>query len=194
MVVIDQCRVFHDMLYIDAHVNTASYFKNVGLSKVIVFTGDQYKESGDSAPTSNYIYMTTIQSSDSSPVKEVHLALHTTNMNEYFTKSNFQEDIFFVYIEVTGTPASDTPCGMDNSYIVGVAYDKALVYNKALLSLKELGDTCSIPTGLQELIMQTHALEFSIEASDWTNAIKYFELIKGDTVAVSNSRPCGCGK
>ena len=107
-------------------------------------------------------------------------------------KNAFENNLLFVYIKTVGTPAPNTPCGMDNIITLGVVSNLYPLYQHAFSYIKELGDTCSIPKNFINYILQYKAFELAIKTGHYTEAIRYWKKffmgIK-DSVITSN---CGC--
>lgn len=209
MITVDQFRTGKggDRIYLDAHVNASSYFKDIHIADIFLMTGEQVKEYGTSSVEEHYIYRYadtlknngqdegTDASSENAEesLKEIHLALSVNDLNEYFSKGTLSDDLFFVFIKAEGTPGTCTPCGLDNQYTVAVTFDNALLYGKAMGYLKQLGGECAVPKDLYNFIMLSHALKYAVETSHWIPAVEYFELLKGggNTVTTATS-PCPC--
>ena len=104
----------------------------------------------------------------------------------------FKDNLLFVYVKTNGTPALDTPCGMDNITTLGVVSNLYPLYQRAFSYIKGLGDTCSIPKNFINYILQYKAFELAIKTGHYTKAIKYWKKffmgIK-DSVITPN---CGC--
>lgn len=104
----------------------------------------------------------------------------------------FKDNLLFVYVKTKGTPASDTPCGMDNITTLGVVSNLYPLYQHAFSYIKELSDTCSIPKNFINYILQYKVFELAIKTGHYTKAIKYWKKffmgIK-DSVITPN---CGC--
>lgn len=113
-------------------------------------------------------------------------------VNKNDSTLTFKDNLLFVYVKTNGTPASDTPCGMDNITTLGVVSNLYPLYQHAFSYIKELGDTCSIPKNFINYILQYKVFELAIKTGHYTKAIKYWKKffmgIK-DSVITSN---CGC--
>lgn len=202
MIVIDQFRISDDgmTLYLDAHVNKASYFDNVYIGGVTIVTDGQMKEFCLNAVDEAYIYKETYDTKGNAGKdrrKEIHLVLCPQVFNERFDGKNLSDNLFFVFIEATGMPSADTPCRLDEQYTIGVTFDYAMLLQKALGYLKELGDSCNIPMGLIDYILKFHALRSAIETEHWLPAIDYYYMLKDSgtsTADTGSTKPCGCHK
>ena len=57
--------------------------------------------------------------------------------------------------------------------------------------LKELDNSCVIPKGFIDFILRVKALDMAIETCNYTEAIKYWEMLNRKSVkTVTNN--CGC--
>ena len=69
----------------------------------------------------------------------------TIPYNSLGETSNLDKDLLFVYVTINGTPAIDTPCGMDLSYELGIVYNTYPFYLRGMNFIKELNSSCEIP-------------------------------------------------
>lgn len=191
MIIIDQLRITDDGLamYLDAHVNEASYFDDVCIDKVTILTEDQVSELDPLTFGSSYVYQTSLSGSQ----KEVHLVLNVNSMNSKFTAKDFTSNMFFVYITAKGTPASDTPCRLDEMTTLGVTLDYGLIYNNALCFTKELSDNCNVPMGFIDFILNYEAMKIAIETEHYVAAIEHFNWLKNNGCSSNGTVTKGCG-
>lgn len=102
------------------------------------------------------------------------------------------DNLLIVYAKAKGIPSANTPCGMDNNIVMGIAFNCYLLYRNALNYIMELSDNCSISKNFINFILQYKVFELAIKAGHYTEAIKYwkkfFMRIK-DAVITPN---CGC--
>lgn len=107
-------------------------------------------------------------------------------------KNVFENNLLFVYIKTVGTPAPNTPCGMDNITTLGIVSNLYPLYQHTFSYIKELNNTCSIPKNFINYILQYKAFELAVKTGHYTEAIRYWKKffmgIK-DSVITSN---CGC--
>lgn len=192
MVIFDQLRVSDDgkTLFLDVHVNRATYFSNVYISKVTICTEDQIVETDPLYYGDDYIYQNTYDEG----TRDVHLVLDSNSFNEKFSKSNLSSNMFFVYIECAGVPASDTPCRLDELNTLAVTFDYGVLFNQAMVYTKELANKCEIPSQFIDFILNVEALKLAIETEHFVPAIKRWKWLMDITdkgVAVVYKR-CGC--
>lgn len=99
--------------------------------------------------------------------------------------------MFFVYVVTKGTPSSDTPCGLDNTYILGVAVDTLTVYREALNYLHDLYNSCSIHKELIDFILRYRAFQLCLKTRNFGLAIKYWnKFIK--SISGKPCKTCSC--
>lgn len=182
MVTFQELRITPDRqkLIIDVSVKDLEYYTNVYLDTVQIDTQDTFVESG---PSSEVVYSKTIEGN----AKSVRLELGIGDL-----LPSLNDNLFFVYVKTKGTPAANTPCGMDNITTLGVVSNLYPLYQHAFSYIKELSDTCSIPKNFINYILQYKAFELAIKTGHYTEAIKYWKRffmgIK-DSVITPN---CGC--
>lgn len=107
-------------------------------------------------------------------------------------KNVFENNLLFVYIKTVGTPAPNTPCGMDNITTLGIVSNLYPLYQHTFSYIKELNNTCSIPKNFINYILQYKAFELAVKTGHYTEAIRYWKkFFMGieDSVITSN---CGC--
>ena len=182
MVTFQELRITPDgqKLIIDVSVRDLEYYTDVYLDTVQIDTQDTFVESG---PSSKAVYTEVIGGN----TKSARLELGTGDLLPALNDS-----LFFVYIRTKGTPAADTPCGMDNITALGVVSDLYPLYQHAFSYIRELGDTCSIPRNLINCILQYKAFELAVKTGHYTEAIKYWKkFFMGIKNPVITSN-CGC--
>ena len=120
--------------------------------------------------------------------KRMYLCLSTKDLNI----SSYNNGIFFVYIVATGIPSPCTPCGMDNTFTMGVAVNLRPIYNMAMGFIKELNSSCTIPRGFIDMILKLKAFELSMKTGNYPTAFKYWDKLFKNKVNVSSNKGCGC--
>lgn len=203
MVIIEQLRISDDgkKMYINAHVNEASYFQNVYLDSITIMTSDKVSETNPYSPTEDYIYKKVIEGNE----KRVDLVLTASDFIRYwetdanamrFTQSDMSKTLFFVYFKVKGTPSEDTPCTLDEEVTIGVTFDEKLLYQKVMGYTKGLADDCAVPVGFADFILLWNAFRASVETEHFIPAIKYYNMLfdnwDGSGVPYVAGRRCGC--
>ena len=160
MIVLNECRIDPEKgkLIIEASVDTLSYYKCIYIDSVVIDTEETYVPSG---PSNNPVFTKTYESdymkvdvrndcnsvttteeckcgnvytSEKAGRKKISLCLSAKDLN----KVNLDNNIFFVYVIATGTPDPCTPCGMDNTFVMGIAVNLRPIYNRAMKYIKEL--------------------------------------------------------
>lgn len=205
MIVLNECRITEDGKYlvIEASVDSLAYYENVYISNIIIDTDKTYIPDG---PSSNPIYEQEFEglerlNSDvmtdtdckcgniytSGGSKSIRLKLSSKDLDI----DNLNSNIFFVYLIASGYPAPDTPCGMDNSTVMGIAYNKRLIYNKAIGAIKELNDSCNIPKNFIDIFLKYKAFTLALKTGHFTEAIKIWKYLKNSSITTI-SRGCGC--
>lgn len=215
MLTFNELRITPDGKYliIDVSVSNESYYKDVIIDSIIIDTQNTYVATG---PSNKPIYTYTLEDdglvqvydqNDNCPIlDESESYCFVEDKNNYKRKNirlllsaqdlqvSLKDTMFFVYAIASGTPAADTPCGMDNSITMGTVVDLYPMYGKTIQYLKELNNECSTPKGLTDMIFRIKALELSIKTGNYTQAInywnKYFINLQNKTDYKSLS--CGC--
>lgn len=167
-----------------ANIRQESYFDNVYIKSIKADTQDTYVEGG--APSQNAI--TVAEYADEDYVKSVDLHLTTQDLNNLDLLKNF----FVFYVQVTGTPTSDVPCGLDNEYTIGVIYNKPSIYTQGLNLLKGLGDTCEVSPDILNFIAQTNGLDYALETGNLPDAINYWKSFFSEIKTPTITNRCCC--
>ena len=224
MVQFDQLRISDDgkELFIDVHVNTSSYFKNVYLNGIVIIDANSKEkdckskdytgisETDPYVPNNNYVYKSEISGNE----KELHLRLTKAdfdaafvNMNSgggldsskpyakvSFNKPNFSDSLFFVYIICKGVDSECTPCVLDSSKpTVGVTFDEKLLYQRAMDYIKQLSDNCTVPREFIDFILLWNGFKASIETEHYVSALKYWQMLFDNPKFINGITTKGCG-
>jgi hypothetical protein len=190
MVIFDQLRISDNgkVLYLDAHVNKASYFDNIYIERIVIQTQDQVSEADPLSPGDSNVYDVTV-----TPTKVVHYAL---NASADFKTSlgTLSNKLLFVYIICNGCPDACTPCRLDERTTLGVTFDEALLYQQVMGYTKELTNSCKMPQDFVDFILNWNAFKASVETEHYIPAIKFWEMLfgKGNAFAYKTTKPCGC--
>lgn len=190
-VIFDQLRISDDgkRMYINLHINNADYFDNVYLDSLTIMTADKVSETDPYQPTEESIYHKTFDGEQ----KEANLVLTSLDFNERFLSgSTLSKDLFFVYVKIKGTPDECTPCRLDEEVTLGVTFDENMLYQRVMDYTKSLADTCNIPRGFINLILQWNAFKASVETEHYIPAIKFWKLMFANPVFNTITKNCGC--
>lgn len=182
MIKFTDLRVNKGHLIVTAEVREiGDYYDNVYISQIKIDSQDTFNSSG---PSSHLIY----ESETFTAAKRVTLDLDASDFNGDI---DMNKTMFFVYVTATGIPASDTPCGFDETPSVGVTFSLCPIYNETMQYVKEVDDSCNLPKGLINMILQFKAIQYSINSGHFTQAIKYYNKFY-KTLSVSTTNSCGC--
>jgi len=183
MIKFTELRVHNGHLLITAEVREIEhYYDNVYIDSIKIDTQDTFVSTG---PSSNLIYEYTTAGN----VKEVTLDLSAVTLG--LTEDQMLRTMFFVYAIAKGAPHPSTPCGFDNVTSTGVTFALCPIYNETMQYVKEVENTCELPKGLINMILQLKAIQYSIDSGHYTQAIKYYNKFY-KTFDASVVTPCGC--
>lgn len=211
MIILEQCRIDHDrgQLVIDAVVENLEYYKDVYIASVVIDTDKSYSPNG---PSSNPAYLMNFEEESlrvvtDSPCTNVSVD-EDCKCGDVYTKRgrkrvslrldaedlgvSLNERIFFVYVIATGIPSPHTPCGMDNSYVMGVTVNMRPIYNMSMKYIKELDSTCSIPRGFIDSILRLKAFDLSMKTGNYPIAFKQWDKLLRNKSSVVPKKGCGC--
>ena len=122
------------------------------------------------------------------PIKSYRIEI---NKND--STLTFKDNLLFVYVKTNGTPASDTPCGMDEETTLGVTLYHYPIYNAMMNSIKELEKNCEVPKNFINSILRFKAFELAIDTEHYNQAIIYYnKFIKNISLNKVTSNKCNC--
>lgn len=201
MVIITQLRITEDggYMYVNAHVNEASYFDNVYIDSITIMTSDKVSELNPEEATADYIYKKEFEDN----TKKIDLVLEPTDFIKIwekessamaFKRSDMNSNLFFVYIKCKGNPDACTPCELSKVTTVGVTFNEHLLYKRAMNFTRELLADCTIPVAFTDFILLWHAFQAAIETCHYIAAIRFFNMLfdareKGH---INTIKGCGC--
>jgi hypothetical protein len=202
MVIFDQLRISDDgkKLYLNMHINGASYFDDIYLDELTITTADQVSETNPDAPTSNYIYKHTFERGQKSAdmvltAVDFMKNWETEATNMAFKEADIPKTLFFVYVKVYGTPDECTPCGMDKEVTVAVLFDINMFYQMVMQHTRELADTCTIPKGFIDLILLWNGFKAAVETDHYNVAVDFWKKMfvgSGSVFSQLTNYKCGC--
>ena len=175
MMQFNELRITQDSkhLVIDVQVIPMSYYENVYLDTIIIDTQKTYQATGPS----------------SKPLMTIDCG-HEKHYRGYLDIDSIADNMFFVYVISTGEPSDDTPCGMDESMILGVTYDKYPMYLQGMKLLNELNG-CDPPGDFIDYILTHKAFDLSLQTGNYLKAIDYWNEFF-DEKEKNISSKCGC--
>lgn len=200
-------------LIVDVSVKNDSYYKNVVIDSIVVDTQDTYVANGPSSKpiftykvNENNLNLTYAVPEDCcNPVlieddnsycftygleesQHIRLILNTKDLNV-----PLDETMFFVYAIASGTPAPDTPCGFDNSKIMGTVVNLKVMYDSMLCYIRQVENNCEIPKNFIDSILKYKAFELSIRTGNYPLAIKYWnKYLSNNKPSISTIKTCNC--
>lgn len=121
-------------------------------------------------------------------LREVHLVVDKNAIN-----ADLSKDMLYVYFHVTGTPSSNTPCRLDETYTLGVTFNEGAIYNRMMGYTKEIMNTCEVPKGFTNIILQLEAIKAAIETENYASANKFYnKLMNAKSSKGTSNISCGC--
>lgn len=177
-------------LIIDVSVLNDDYYDNVYIDSIIIDNQDTYVGSG---PSSNPVYSYTVPDEISKLTKE-HLGRKHVRLDLGTYELDDLDNLFFVYVKTKGTPAPDTPCGMDNITTLGTVSNMYPFYQQAMNYIGEIAADCSIPQNFIDYILKLKGLDIAVKTGNYTDAINYYnKFFKGKEESSTKKGGCGCG-
>ena len=213
MIVFQDLRIVSDCsnLIVEAVVPNSSYYDDVYIGSIAIDSQDTYVTNG---PSSNPVYLyeapvgvnvatansdatcvtdrtvTYVTDDDNNVVgvKHIRLAISKGEIS-----ADLENDILFVYALASGTPSSDTPCGMDTVVTLGIALNIYPLYQKAMYYVGELADSCGTSSDFTDFILKLKAFELAIKTGNYNQAISFWsKYLSGNGATVTKKKGCGC--
>lgn len=198
MIKFNECRITEDggKLIIEASVNNMDYYDDVYIESVIIDTDRTYTPNG---PSGNPVYSRSFVPEDTEDSRSNYVdrkypgekKISLRLCSEDFEGASINSNMFFVYVIATGIPSPDTPCGMDNQYVMTVAVNLRPVYNNAMKFINELNVDCRIPKGFIDMILRLKGLSLSLKTGHMNKAIDIWHRLLKDR-SVPNHKGCRC--
>ena len=161
---------------INVQVQNLSYYKDVYIDSIVFDTHETYSETG---PSSKAVVV--YQANSSEKKKQVNVAWDVDTL---------KNTLFFVYVYTKGDPDGSTPCGMKNSVVLGIAYNKYPIYNSIIKHIKTL-DGCTPAYDFVNFFLKLKAFEISLKTGNYTKAVEFWKKFYTGTQTVSTHK-CGC--
>jgi hypothetical protein len=169
-------------LIIDVSVIGEAYYKDVYIDSIVIDNQDTYVGNG---PSSTPVYSYSVP--ETKEQKHVKLILDTVDIKNL-------NSLFFVYVRAKGTPAPDTPCGMDNITTMRTVTNMYPFYQQAMNYIGELANGCSIPQNFLDYVLKMRGLELAVKTGNYPDAIKFYnKFFNGKGKSSIKTGGCGCG-
>ena len=123
-------------LIIDVSVLSETYYKDVYIDSVVIDNQNTYLSSG---PSSEPVYSYSVPEKTSLLTNEPVNLKHLRLVLDRFDLQDLN-NMFFVYVRTKGTPAPETPCGLDNMTTMGTVVNMYPFYQQAMNYIGELAD------------------------------------------------------
>lgn len=197
MIILKQCGIKQNKLFIEAEVENLSYFDNVYIDSVIIDTDETFIESGPS-DSPIFTYELDSELTDTTDCTVAEVSSDNKKIKLYLTAKDlgietFTDNIFFIYVIATGTPDACTPCGMDNATTLGIAIDMRVIYNSLMANIRELANECDTPRNFIDAYLRFRVIEAALKTGNYLTAISYWQrFFQGNITSITPVSKCGC--
>lgn len=188
MIVLEQCNIDYkgSKLVIEAAIENLSYYNDIYIDWIRIDTDKTYSPNG---PSENPVF----KKEYTENTKRIRLCISSKDL----TEGNFNDNIFLIYIKAKGTPtpdimSPDTPCGMDDEIIMGVAVNLRPIYTIAMGYIKELDSNCTVSKGFIDMILRMKAFDLSLKTGNYSTAFRLWSKLFKGQVNILPSKNCGC--
>ena len=178
-------------LIIDVSVLNYNYFKDVTLKKIYVQTQDQYSDQRVTEDNSVYVY-DVVDEEKHHTLKSIQLELSSLDLLDGTKSVDTEKNMFFVWVECTGTPNPKTPCGMDKNFVIGVTFDMCDIYKEFMNNIKEMNKCCDIPKQFIDSFLRLEAIKIAVDAGHFMQAATYYKKFVMKKIKLQSANVCGC--
>lgn len=221
MIQFDKVEITSDnKLHIKAHVKELSYYENVGIVGAILLNQDTYKDltRGDLEKVDwNYLYVGNAYMDDEGIgrlesiddvsyntfnlstrgaavcIKYMDAVISGSDIKKEY-KGAFNNDIIYVYLITTGTPSSDTPCGMDNPISTAAVFNQSAIYNIGMDYIRQIEKDCIIPKNFIDFILKYKAVDIALKTGNYGIANQYWNKFFSENKSIPSTTNCGCNE
>lgn len=176
-------------LYLKASIDDMEYFENVFID---------YLEFTLHKVVNGTIETSTIEINPDGTLHTEPLETEVKNVDLTLTPqdlglSDFQTPVIEVKVYTKGYPSADTPCGMDEEYVVGITYNESVLYDKGLSFIHQVGQDCNIPDDFINWILSSSAFELALKSGNMNDALSWWlRLTSNRSNGYSRNSNCGC--
>lgn len=180
MVQFNELRITPDGKYIviDAEIQNLDYYDDVYLKSIQMNVYSKPEDFTTPMPDSHSIL---IWNTDGTPIKRIR---------KFVDIDTIEDKLFFIYAMAEGEPSEETPCGAKDPLLVGVVYNKAILYKNSINALSTLND-CEPSKELIDYILNVKAFQLAIETGDYRTAIQYWNNTFKNSITIYKTN-CGC--
>ena len=185
MVIFNELRITPDnkKLIIDVSINDHKYYENINIEAISIDTDSTFSNNGPSGDT---VYEYQVENDEEK--KRLRLILSSDDM-----KSPISNNMYFVYVILSGEYHPNTPCELRRPFTIGTAVNLYPIYKQAVLYTRELSEDCSIPKKFVDYILRIKAIDLNIKTGNYQEAIKYWnKLFKGHNSTTNPSAYINC--
>lgn len=176
-------------LYLKASIDDMEYFENVFID---------YLEFTLHKVVNGTIETSTIELNPDGTLHTEPLETEVKNVDLTLTPqdlglSDFQTPVIEVKVYTKGYPSADTPCGMDEEYVVGITYNESVLYDKGLSFIHQVGQDCNIPDDFINWILSSSAFDLALKSGNMNDALSWWlRLTSNRRNGYSRNSNCGC--
>lgn len=164
-------------MIVDVSVIDMPYYDDVYISALCFDTQESFTPLG---PSQKAIYPPECQD------------LHYKRFRAYIEIDTLQDNLFFIYVITSGSPAPDTPCDAKDPVTMGIVYDKCPFYNNLMSGIRNIGDDCNPSQQLLNDFFRYNAFQMAISTGNYTEAVNYWNRFFSKKKQTKFVKSCGC--
>ena len=190
MVSINECVIARDAkyLYLKASIDDMEYFDDVYIDYIECIIHKVVNGKIDTTTIELNPDGTLYTEPTEDEVKTVDLTLTPQDLGIF----DFYTPIIEVKVHTKGYPSPDTPCGMDEEFAIGIAYNESILYDRGLSYIHEVGIDCTIPDEFIDWIMLTSAFELALKSGNIDEALTWWLRLTSNRENRNRKSKCGC--
>ena len=182
-------------LIVDVQVQEMSYYDNIYIETLAL---SAYSKPEDYDPTKlrggTTLYLWRDFDAQVGPEEEYmeigEQGQHYRHLRKCIDIDSISDNLFFITATNNDDFAEDTPCSCKETSILGIVYNKQLLYRNSINALKTMNN-CTPSKELIDYILNVKVFEMAINVGDYRTAITYWNnTFKKNIHSVTSN--CGC--
>lgn len=176
-------------MVIDVAVRDMPYYRDregnpsVFVSDIYIVSHRQYKDAGSYRLPKNHVFSVKVDGE----VTSFRTALTEREI------CHLKDDLFFVIVEAKGSPRGDTPCGMDEAFVIGAVYYEEPVYHDLVVAACDLRLSCEPPRWFIDRWLRLQAVNAAVNAGQYMMACRLWEdFMRGKLIGSPIKQGCNC--
>lgn len=182
-------------LVIDVQVQDSAFYNNIYIESIYMNAYSKSEDFNDGLENAHTIHIwrdyTTPESTYTDKYKEVGEQGQTyRHLRKCVDIDLIKDNLLFITATNNNAFAPDTPCSCKKTMLLGIVYNKQILYKNSISALQTLNG-CTPSKELIDHILNIKAFELSLGTGDYKSAIGYWNNIFKNNKVVSHTK-CHC--